>query len=87
MTLTSEQFRQLLHQDREAACRQVLEHAVAQWLDEGRAEVVRVLTVSATRSAGDDSTPRLDLGDDAALLEHAEHYGVVHDPDADAEPE
>jgi hypothetical protein len=49
-------------------------------MNDGPYEVARVLTVWATRPAGDPTTPRISFGDDDDLVEHAEWYRVVRDP-------
>jgi hypothetical protein len=50
MTHHERDFRALLTQDYEAAVRAYFELAVAEWLQDGPEEVVRILTFWATRS-------------------------------------
>ena len=84
MTMTTQQFKELLQKDREAAIREVFTHAVEEWMNDGLEEVVRVLTVWATRDPDDPSTPRIDLGNDVALLEYAGQRRVIPDPEEDS---
>jgi hypothetical protein len=81
--LTEQKFNKLLHTDREAAIAAILNDFVQRCRNDGPDEMVRVLTVWATRSDR-CHTPQLDLGDDGALLEHARHFGTVEVQTAEA---
>ena len=52
MTQREQEFRALLASDYEAAVRAYFELAVAEWLNDGPDEVVRILTFWATRTGG-----------------------------------
>jgi hypothetical protein len=75
--MTAHEFRQLLRHNREAAIEAVMRDFVQGCLDDGPEEIARVLAVWATHD-NRRTYPQLDLGDDAAVLEHAQHYGTVN---------
>ena len=74
MTRHERAFRALLANDREAALRAYFTVAVRDWLQNGPEEVVRVLTIWATRSGGE---PRLVIDHETLV----EIYMVKTDPD------
>jgi hypothetical protein len=83
ITMTTAEFREKVktREGRREVIEQILRKAVEEWMNDGPIEVARVLTVWATRPDDDPATPRLSFGADEDLLEHAEWYDVVRDPD------
>lgn len=81
--MTTAEFIHQLKEDRSGALQRLFEAAVAEWLKIGPQEVARVLALWANRPDVIRSAPPiLVLGtSDQEILEHAEHYGLVRDPD------
>lgn len=75
--MSPEMFENALIDDRETTIRRLLEYLVDAWLNAGKEEVVRVLTLWALRPVDNLACPWLDLGSDERLLEIAQNCGLV----------
>ena len=78
--MTPEEFRRLLRDDRKAALMSLLAAWVAEWLEDGPDEAVRVLSLWASRSVdGGEGLPILQLGTDDEIIEYAVSRNLVED--------
>ena len=69
------EFLELLRVDRHAAIALFIDRKVDEWLNDGPAEVKRVLTLWAARA----ELPSLSLGDDESLVELAENCNLIEE--------
>jgi len=66
---------------RTKALHEFFDRKVEEWLQDGPEEVVRVLTLWATREAGERTYPMLNMGSNKILLELIEDSGMIQKED------
>lgn len=81
--LTPQEFADLIRTNRDEAFRLYFEASIAEWLEEGPEEIVRILTIWATRP--ENETPRI-LMSDEVLYELGEGRTYPY-PEEDEEEE